>query len=317
MAETQLKHIKLSEIRENPNALRQVNRQHEDYQGLVDSIKRNGVYNAIVVRECIDPETKLPYYCLVDGLHRFTASKDAGLESIPCQIKSMEDAAALEAQIVTNIQKIDTKPVQYSKGLVRLLSMNPLLTLTELAERLSKTPQWLNERLGLVKINKDLQALVDEGKIILTNAYALAKLPENDQVDFLDRAMTMQPAEFLPTVNNRIKEVKEAERQGRAPSSGFQPVQVLRKVGEVKDELNSNHVGQELLAKLEIKTPMEAWQLAVKWMLNIDPVSIEIQIQRDQQRKKELEEAKEKRKKERLEKAAAEAAERTASLSVS
>lgn len=313
-ATTELKHVPLTEIRENPNALRPVNRQTEEYEGLVESIRQNGVLNPIVVRECIDPATKAKFYSLIDGLHRFTASKDAGREDIPCHVTSMEDAAVLEAQIIANIQKVDTKPVQYSKALVRILSMNPLLTLAELAGRLSKSQGWLNDRLGLVKVHKDIQPLVDEGKINLSNAYSLAKLPEADQPDFLDRAMTMQPAEFIPTVNQRIKDVREAARQGRQPSSAFQPVQLLRKAGEIKDELMSYSVGKELLAKLDVKTPEEAWKLAVQWIMNIDPVSVQLQVERDKQRKAELEEAKEKRKKERLDKAAKEAAEKAASM---
>lgn len=100
---TELKSIPLVHIRENPNALREVNRSTEGYQGLVDSIQKNGVLNAILVRECVDPNTKTTFYGLIDGLHRFNAAKDAGLTEIPAQVRSMDDADVLEAQVLANV----------------------------------------------------------------------------------------------------------------------------------------------------------------------------------------------------------------------
>ena len=46
----ELKTIPISTIRENPVALRTVNRDTEEYQGLVDSISQKGFLGAITVR---------------------------------------------------------------------------------------------------------------------------------------------------------------------------------------------------------------------------------------------------------------------------
>lgn len=100
---TVLKSIPLNNIKENPNALRTVDRTTEEYLGLVDSIRKNGILNAVLVREMQNPVDQSVFYGLIDGLHRFTAAKDAGLTEIPAQVKSMEDAAVLEAQILANI----------------------------------------------------------------------------------------------------------------------------------------------------------------------------------------------------------------------
>lgn len=59
MSETgTLAEIKLSEIRESPVALRKVDRTSEEYLGLVDSIRKSGVLNAILVREFKDEESE-------------------------------------------------------------------------------------------------------------------------------------------------------------------------------------------------------------------------------------------------------------------
>lgn len=308
-------HIPLSKIRENPVALRSVNRTTEAYQGLVDSIKRDGVLTAILVREVEDPDTKETVYGLIDGLHRFSASQDAGKDTIPAQVTSMEDADVLEAQVLANVHKVETRPVEYSKQLVRILAQSPLMPLSELATRLSKSPGWLNERLGLVKLEPAIASLVDEGKVNLSNAYALAKLPVEEQPNFLERAMTMTPQEFVPTANGRIKELKDAKRQGRAAAAGeFVPIPHLRKVSELKDEMDSKLVASVLTKELNISNPIDAFNLGVKWALHMDPTSVQVAKDKDAQRQKEAAEAKAKRDKDKLEKAQREASEKAETL---
>jgi len=281
--------------------------------GLVDSIKKNGIMNSISVREIIDPETKEVLYGLVDGLHRFSGACDAGLTEIPAQICTFDDAEVLEAQVLANVHKVETRPVEYSKQLMRILAQNPTLTVTELANRLSKSPAWLGERLGLTKLAAPIQLLVDEGKVNLSNAYALAKLPPDEQANFVDRAMTMAPQEFIPTAGARVKEIRDLKRQGRDTTPAqFVAVPHVRKIGELKDELTSKSVAHVLPKELGITSVVEAFALGVQWSLHMDPASIEIAKQRDESRKKEAEEAKLKRDAERLQKQQKEAAEKQA-----
>ncbi len=306
--------VGLSKIRENPNALRTVNRTTEEYLGLVDSIRKNGVFNPIVVRECTDAQTGELFYGLVDGLHRFTASQDAGLSEIPVHIKSLNEIGVMYAQMMANVHRVETKPVEYSKQLVRILSLDPLLTTAQLADQLAKSPSWINDRLNLTKLASEIAVLVDEGKINLSNAYALSKLPEEEQPNFLDRAMTMQPQEFLPTANARTKELRDAKRQGRDPNSAsvFAPVAHLRKVSEMKTELEQKEVARILTQG--VADPVEAFNLAIAWALNLDPKSVQMQKERDNARRKEVEDAKERRKAERNAIKEKEAAEKAASL---
>jgi len=128
--------VSLKKIRLNPVALRDVDRESEGYLGLVDSIKSSGVLNPIVVRPIKDSETGEELYGLVDGLHRFTAAGDAGLDTIPAHIKSMEEADILAAQIIGNIHRVETRPVEYSKQLQRILAQDPMLSMTALAAKL-------------------------------------------------------------------------------------------------------------------------------------------------------------------------------------
>lgn len=310
---SRLKPLQVSLIRENPSALRTVNRQSDEYQELVDSVRQRGIMNPIVVREVKDTNGEM-HYGLVDGLHRFTAAQDAGLTEVPCNVISMSDGEVLEAQLITNMHKIDTKPVEYSKQLMRILSANPLMTIAELSKRLSVSPAWLTERLGLVKLDEKIAKLVDEGKVGLSNAYALAKLPVEEQNGFVERAMTMQPQEFIPTVNARVKEVRDAKRQGRDPNkSGFTPVPHMRKIGEINDEVERREYAKALVNEVKPPTTEEAFVLGLQWVRHMDPLSIEAARAKDEERRRKDEseriERKKQRETERAEKARETAAE--------
>ena len=307
-----LTELPLGLIRENPVALRAVNRQDEKYLGLVESIKSTGVLNAITVRSKTDEETGQEYFELIDGLHRFCASKDAGQEKIPANVLEMDDAAVLDAQVIANIHKVETKPVEYSRQMLRILAANPMMVESELAAKLSKSTQWVKERLGLTKIiDENIVNLINEGKIILANATTLAKLPPEEMAAFVDRAMTQGAEEFIPACNARLKEIREAKRQGKdAEDAVFQPVAFMQKMKDIKEELDKNEIGKILCQGL--KTPEEGFAMAVKWALHLDPKSIEAQVAKDEERKKQRAEAKRKKDQEKAEKKAKKAAEAAA-----
>lgn len=291
-ADGTLKKIRIADIRENPDALRQVDRRSEGYLGLVESIREKGVLKPINVREIPDrDDPSKMVYSLIDGAHRFTAAQDAGLEVIPAYVLDMNEAEALEAQLVANVHVIETKPAQYSEALLRMLGMNPTLTVADLAKKLSKSPKWLGDRLSINKLDPEIKKLVDENKINLSNVYALAKLKEHtEQRNFLDRAITESPAVFVPLVSERVKELNKAKREGRdATAEQYVPVAHPRKTKETEEELANNRAGQTLKGAGTI-TDIQSFQMGLKWSLHLDPESIEQGRVKWEQRKAEREE---------------------------
>ena len=299
-----LKSIPLGQIRENPVALREVNRQSEAYLGLVESIKQKGFFGAISVRSRKDGD--IEYFELVDGLHRFSASKDAGISHINVDVVDLNDDEVLEAQICANIHKVETRPHEYSQQLRRILMRNPLMTESELAQKLGKSGAWISQRLGLLKIdNKEIADLINEGKIPLSNAYSLAKLPADEIDQWVERAMTMAPNEFLPACTARLKEIKEERRKGKdAEPQEWQPTAHLRKASVIKTELENGDVATALIAETGTVDPIAAFNLAIKWVLHLDPTGVEEQhrahLKRiaDQEARKKEREAEKKKKEE-------------------
>lgn len=296
-----LKEIAIASIRENPVALRAVNRQDEGYIQLVDSIRIKGVLNPILVREIQEegPDGE-KLFGLVDGLQRFSASQDAGRTHIPAQVIALSDAEVLEAQIITNVHRVETKPVEYSKQLMRILAGNPTMTINDLAGKLAKSPSWVSERLGLVKLADEIASLVDAGRINLSNAYAMAKLPAEEQKEFVERALTMTPQEFVPTVNTRVKEIRDAKRQGRdANPQEFVPVAHLQKLADIRSEFESTSIGTVLIAETGARSALDGWKLGVAWALHMDPRSQEAAREKDRERRQAEATAKERRRAER------------------
>jgi len=293
-----LKKILIGDIAQNPVALRNVDRQSEKFIQLRDSIAAVGVLNAINVRPSKEGSEKA--YELIDGLHRFMASLEAGIKEIPAQIFSMDDAAVLEAQLMANVHTVKTKPVEFAKQIQRILAGKPMLTISELSKSLAVSPGFVNERLGLLKLDKAIADLVDSDGITLTNAYALAKLPPEDQKNLLQAASTEQPSEFVPRVQQRVKEIREATRAGKsAEKVGFLPTPKVRKRSELVTEMEAPKIIPALVKQSGIKDPIQAAQLIIKWVLQMDDASIESSKAKFEQREKELEAAKAKRKAEK------------------
>ena len=283
----ELKTVAISTIRENPVALRTVNFDSESYLGLVESIRSKGFLGAVTGRERTDDETGETYIELIDGLHRLSASKDAGFSEINVDIVPLDDDEVQEAQIMANIHKVETRPIEYTQALKRLLTRNSMMTESELASKLGKSTTWVANRLSLNKIdNPVVKSLIEEGRINLSNAYALAKLPSDEQIDWSDRAQTLPPDEFIPQATARLKEIREAKRQGKdASTAEFQPVPHLQKLKAMKDELETGAVGSAFVDAYGVTTAAEGFALGVKWALHMDPQSVQLQKAKDDERR--------------------------------
>lgn len=299
--------IAVSSVRENKEMLRGCNKEDEKYKELVQSVRAAGILNPITVREVGDGT-----YAIVNGFQRWNAAQDCGLTEIDVKVLDITEAQVLEAQIISNVQVIDTKPIEYTNGLKQMLRMNPLMTMGELARRIGKSTSWLSERFHLMSLKTEIQALVDEGKIGLANAYALAKVPAEHQDQFLVNAQTQPSQEFVPNVQAFVKNLRAQIREGRAANpQEFVFRAKLHKLPEVQAELESPQVAPVLIANAGATTAAEGFKLALQWVTHSDPLSIDAAKAKWAQEQKENEELKAKRKEER-EKKKAEQAKNTA-----
>lgn len=335
-----LDYVELNEIRVNPVSLRDANQKEQQFTELVDSIRSRGVITPINLRPAAPGEDGKKYE-LVDGLQRFTASSIVGTGvlgqegKIPAQIMNRTDAEALLDQVSANAQRIETKPAQYSQHLRRILGYHPTWTVSQLAAHLNKSPAWVDKMLSLNKLTENIQKLVDDGKIQLVNAYALAQLPVEEQPAWLERAQTQPTNEFPEQATKRLKEIKEAARKGKsAEPEKFSPIGLLRNKKEL--EQAAGFVGDVALGKAAIPdatdfardfvkrsgivgeskdkgdAAIRGFQLALRFVLNLTPDDIKRQNEKWDADQKDKAEKKVRREAEKTQKQAEEAQQRAA-----
>lgn len=296
-----VQNIPLSEIDDPFHALRKVNKETESYQQFLNSVKTRGILTAISVRLVRNPDTGVERYQAIDGLHRLTACRDLGLSEIPAIVVEADNNDVLHLQIVANAHKIDTKPVEYSRQLQQILEENPTYTVRSLAASLSKTPQWLYDRLNLTKLSQDISTLVDEGKINLSNAFALSKLPPENQAEFVQQAQVQSPAEFVPTVGKYKKELEKANRAGKNHEDKFVAVPHGRKFAELKAEYETPAIGPVLCEEAGIGSAdgRAGFALGVAYAVHMDSKSVAEGQAKFDERKAKLAKDKEEAAKER------------------
>jgi len=265
--ERELLTIDVGSIEEPTVALRGVDREKQEYKDLVASVKQDGVLNPISVRRLAEPANGKEFMVL-DGLQRYSAAVDAGLAAIPAQVMDATDAESLRLQIVANVHKLETKPVQYAAQLIKLMGIYPEKTVDDWATELKKSRGWLEDQLRLHRLPKEGQDMVDNGEVPASSAYIIAKFPVDEQdemLDWLDRAKTMPPDELIPAAANRVKDLLKAARgQPKPPET---QVPIVRKKGEILEEYNT------------LPAPSNDYEKgkkdALEWVVRMDPASQE------------------------------------------
>lgn len=303
----ELKAIPLSQIRENTDALRtEVDKQSEKYIQLVDSVRTHGIINPISVRPIKDPATGETLYGLVDGLHRYNAAMDCGFGTINAQVGDIKEGDLREAQIIANLHKIETQPMQYTNTIIHMMGTNPLLTKNELCARLNCGIKWLEDRLGLKNLKESIQKLVDNQTLGLSNAYALSKLPQDRQEEFLQQALSKPALEFTAIATAAKKDHDKAVREGRkAEGFKFVPTPRLRRMVQLKDEADfaEKAPAQSTVISAAMAQGCTSVQdtvaFVLKWMLHLDPATIAADEKKYNDEKEQSKQAAEKRKLER------------------
>jgi len=141
---------------------------------LAESIRQHGLIQPITVRPNANG------FEIVAGARRFRASQLAELFSIPARIVELDDAAAMEWQLVENSQRVDVHPYEEAQGFQRLLDM-PGYDVAALVLKSGKSASHIYARLSLLQLIPDVaQAFVEE-RITASHANLIARLPQEHQ----------------------------------------------------------------------------------------------------------------------------------------
>jgi ParB/RepB/Spo0J family partition protein len=141
---------------------------------LIASVKANGILQPLLVRP------KGAKYELICGHRRFAAATKAGLTEVPVFARDMDDAAALAAQIVENLQREDSHALDEADA-YRRLAREAKLDVATIAARVGRSVPYVYDRMRLVDLVPDVKQVFREGKITPGHAVVLARLTPADQ----------------------------------------------------------------------------------------------------------------------------------------
>jgi ParB/RepB/Spo0J family partition protein len=140
---------------------------------LAASIGQHGVLQPLVVA------THDGGYTLIAGERRYRAAKLAGLTQVPVSVRDASEHA-IELAVDENLHRQDLDPVEEAHAFQTILQSGRL-SKKALAERVSKSPQYVNERLRLLDLPEPIQQAVAAGTIPVRLAkplIAMAKVSE-------------------------------------------------------------------------------------------------------------------------------------------
>lgn len=186
---------------------------------LADSIRSRGVLQPILVRP--DPEA-VGRYQIIAGERRWRASQRAGLHEVPVLVRALDDADAMAAALVENLQRADLNAIEEAEGLQRLMT-DYALTQEELAGAVGKSRPHIANILRLLNLPDSVLALVRDGQLSAGHARALLKHPDPAAIAqmVIDRGLNVRQVEALanrkelapaPERPTRDREIVQLER---------------------------------------------------------------------------------------------------------
>ena len=146
---------------------------------LAESIKEYGVLQPILVYE------ENNEFFLIAGERRLRASKVAKLPSIRAIVADIKPEKLREMALIENIQREDLNPIDLALSYSALMA-DYNLTQDELAQKLQKSRPQITNTLALLKLPKNAQDLLIEGKITQGHAKILVNLDAKDLKIALD-----------------------------------------------------------------------------------------------------------------------------------
>lgn len=302
MAKTTLKYIPVDKIDIPEISLRDVKVKSEEFQNFANTIAEYGVCTAITVITHPNKKQNEFSHLLEDGKQRLTASRiklaearDKGdtetverLEMIACQIFNIPREEIHFRQVVLNLQNIKTTPREYAQQIQRIIKLDQfrLLSHAQILTRLgiAKSPAWLLSQLNLNKLIDEAGVLLETGKMPVSAAYTLGKLPGNEQVHWLERCQTDVVDDVINDMNQRLAELKAEKRGEKKEEDPFKNIKIRKKIDfrermtTLEQQIASDPENQKLLS----------FYAGVLWAVSLDPESL--QAKKD----KEVAEAKKK-----------------------
>lgn len=161
--------VPVSACRPNP-----WNRKRKVDPDLVHSMEVCGLLQPIVVRPVGN------HYQIIAGERRWSAAKELGWETIPAQVREVDDLTARELCLVENVMRENLTPIEEAKEIAVLLELHRD-DAAEVAARLGRSRHFIRARAKLAKLDLEMldEADIDVNSLPVACQELLAKIPSS------------------------------------------------------------------------------------------------------------------------------------------
>ena len=206
-------------------------RDDDEMDKMVDSVKEYGVMTPAIVRPRKDGGYEIHRRC--------HASQRAGVETMPCIVRDMDDDTAIILMVDSNCQREHILPSEKAKayemklaaikrqGQRRDLTSGQVvqkLSVQEVADGSGEGYKTVQRFIRLNKLTPELMKMVDDGKLKTTPAVELSYLTPEEQEDFLSY---MESEGCTPSLSQAQK-LKEASKESVLTSEKIQHIMAAK-----------------------------------------------------------------------------------------
>ena len=157
--------------------------QNAELEDLARSIREKGILTPLLVSKWEKG------YRLIAGERRWRAAQKAGLERVPVVVRETTPVESLELALIENIHRQDLNPIEEALAYKKLLETSET-TQEDLAKAIGRDRSTITNMLRLLKLPKNIQKDVMEGRLSMGHARVLAGVPNGtDQRKFLARIL--------------------------------------------------------------------------------------------------------------------------------
>ena len=230
---SKIRELPITEIDEFPDHPFKV-KLDDDMEQLVESIKSNGVMTPAIIRLKEDGR-----YELISGHRRKKACELAGLHTLKCEVKELEQDKAIIVMVESNLQRTTILPSEKAFAYkMRLEAMNRQgkrtdLTCSpvgnklqrakssdELAEKVGESKNQIFRYIRLTNLVPELLQMVDDRQIALRPAVEISYLSDEQQYSLLE---AMGYCDSTPSHAQTIK-LKKFNEEGKLTSEVIQSI---------------------------------------------------------------------------------------------
>ncbi|MGM9645356.1 MAG: ParB/RepB/Spo0J family partition protein [Eubacteriales bacterium] len=204
--------IEVSKIVPNPNQPRK-DFADEAILKLANSIRQYGIIQPLTVRQTGDG------YELISGERRLRASKELGMETVPCVIMNVSEMKSAEMSIIENLLREDLNIFEQAHAIETLIDTYDL-TQEQIAKKLSNSQSFVANKLRLLRLSDEEREKILKNNLTERHARALLRIYDADTRQkvldrIIDEGLNVTKSEEL------IEKIITSSKTNDSPSDSY------------------------------------------------------------------------------------------------